>query len=113
MISDVSGKLLGQFAECLAGRLGEAEGGAAADTAGAAAADTAGPAAADTDPPAATDAAATPVTTAVEEPAEAEAVDLLRVVGGTATARKTAVYGLGAVLLAVLAWVVIRVLRGR
>ena len=102
MISDVSAKLLGQFAECLAGKLGESQ---------------AGPAAAAEDPAGAIEAgvepAAVPVTTAVEEPAEAEPIDLLRVTGGTATARRTAVYGLGAVLLAVLAWVIVRALRRR
>jgi uncharacterized protein len=103
MISDVSAKLLGQFANCLAGKLGEAQGGAAA------------PAAGELDPPSATEGdaepAANPVATTVEAPAEAEPIDLLRVTGGTATARRTAVYGLGAVLLAVLAWVIIRALR--
>jgi carbon monoxide dehydrogenase subunit G len=103
MISDVSAKLLGQFAECLAGKLGESQAVVVGDDAVA-------------DPPpteAGVGPAAAPVTTAVEEPAETEPIDLLRVTGSTATARKTAVYGLGAVLLAVLAWAIVRVLRNR
>ena len=71
MIADVSAKLIGQFADCLAETL--------------------------TGPPA-------------PEPApeeEAEPIDLLKVTGQTETARRLAVYGLGA-LLAVLAWLVLR-----
>jgi carbon monoxide dehydrogenase subunit G len=71
MIADVSAKLIGQFADCLAETL-------------------TGPSA--------------PL---AEEPAEPEAIDLLKVTGQTETARRVAVYGLAA-LLAVLAWLVLR-----
>jgi len=119
MISDVSTKLLGQFADCLAGKLGEGgtpAGGAVAspETAGAGESGTAAESGADTAGAAVTaqSASAAPTTT-VEAPVEAEAVDLFKVVGSTAAARKTAAVGLGAVLLAVLAWVVVRVFRRR
>ena len=105
MISDVSAKLLGQFADCLAGKLGA--GGGAADApaapAGAVAAGGSGDA-----QPAAT---AAPAATSTME--AAEPVDLVRLAGGTDAARKTAVYGLGALVLAVLAWVLVRGLRNR
>ncbi len=42
---------------------------------------------------------------------EAKPIDLLRLTGGTASARRTARYGAGAVLLAWLAWLVLRRLR--
>jgi uncharacterized protein len=126
MISDVSAKLLGQFAECLAGKLGESQspaaaGGAAglggAVAAGGAALPAAGDATAGSpDPPAevTVEPSTAPVAAAtVEAPAEVEPIDLLRVTGGTAVARRTAVYGLGAALLAVLAWVIVRALRNR
>jgi len=71
MIADVSAKLIGQFADCLAETL-------------------AGPPAPEPAP---------------EE--EAEPIDLLKVTGQTETARRLAVYGLGA-LLVVLAWLVLR-----
>lgn len=118
MISDVSAKLLGQFAECLAGKLGQSQTAAAA---GPVAAGTvgAGPVAGDAtagspDLPAAAEPSTAPATAAtVEAPAEAEPIDLLRVTGGTAAARRTAAYGVGAAVLAVLAWVIVRVLRRR
>jgi carbon monoxide dehydrogenase subunit G len=122
MISDVSTKLLGQFADCLAGKLAEADapaggavGGGApagADTAGAADSGAAAESGAGTTGAAvpAKSASAAPTAT-VEAPAEAEAVDLFKVVGSTAAARRAAVVGLGAALLAVLAWVVVRVFR--
>ena len=79
MIGDVSAKLIGQFADCLAGELTAA-------------------------PPAAR--AAEPATDPVAEPV-AEPIDLLRVTGGTATARRLA--GLAtAVVVAVLAWLGLR-----
>jgi uncharacterized protein len=119
MISDVSAKLLGQFAECLAGKLGESQTAAAAPAATAApgAPAAAGAAAAgSSDPPAevAPEPSTAPVASAtVAAPAEAEAVDLLRVVGGTHAARATATYGIGALLLAALVWVIVRALRNR
>jgi carbon monoxide dehydrogenase subunit G len=87
MISDVSAKLIGQFADCLAETL---------------AAPAPAPAPAATGPAPEADQAAPP-----PPPAEAEPIDLLRVTGGTPAARRLAAYGLGA-LLAVLAWLVLR-----
>src|SRR5688500_6716757 len=86
MISDVSAKLLGQFADCLAGKLGAGDDPAAGSVADAAAA----PVVSGDAQPAATPAA---VATATLE--EAEPVDLFRLAGSTDAARKTAVYGLG------------------
>lgn len=100
MISDVSAKLLGQFADCLAGKLGAGDepavGGPVADVS--AGSEDVRPAAA-------------PVTTATAE--AAEPVDLFRLAGSTDAARRTAVYGLGALVLAVVAWVLVRGLRSR
>ena len=103
MISDVSAKLLGQFADCLAGKLGESEKPAAPSAEPAVAAVDSGDAQL-----AATSA---PAATATMEPAEP--VDLFRLAGSTDAARKTAVYGLGALVLAVIAWVLVRSLRSR
>jgi len=98
MISDVSGKLLGQFSECLAGKLGE--GGVAAEA-----------------PPPAGGAGLEPAATvapaATATAQEAEPVDLFRLAGRTDAARKTAAVGLGALVLAVVAWIVVRALRNR
>ncbi len=82
MIADVTAKLVGQFADCLATTL-------AAGSAEAAPSE------------------AAPVTAS----AEAEPIGLVRLTGGTATARRMAGYGAGVVLLAILAWLVIRRLR--
>ncbi len=100
MIGEVGAKLIGQFADCLADTLtGPAV-----------------PAPAATEPAATEPAAAAPAAT---EPAAAvdrtppavpaEPIDLLRITGSTATARRLAVYALAAVL-AVLLW---RFLRRR
>jgi carbon monoxide dehydrogenase subunit G len=108
MISDVSGKLLGQFADCLAGKLGGGDEPAAAtapvgDT-------TVGKA--ETPSPSG-ESGIQPSGVATAAPAEAEAVDLFRLAGSTDAARKTAVVGIGALLLAVLAWVLVRAVRNR
>jgi carbon monoxide dehydrogenase subunit G len=81
MIADVSAKLIGQFADCLAETL-------------------TGPA-----PAAAVETEEAPT-------AEAEPIDLLRVTGGTPTARRLAGYA-AAALLTVLAWLALRRLRRR
>jgi uncharacterized protein len=99
MISDVSAKLLGQFADCLAGKLAGGEPAAPAEAVAAAGAS------GDVQP------AAAPAATATME--AAEPVDLFRLAGSTDAARKTAVYGLGALVLAVIAWVLVRSLRNR
>lgn len=105
MISDVSGKLLGQFADCLAGKLagGEEPAAPVGDT-------TVGKA--ETPSPSG-ESGIQPAGVATAAPAEAEAVDLFRLAGSTDAARRTAVVGLGALLLAVLAWVLVRTLRNR
>jgi carbon monoxide dehydrogenase subunit G len=111
MISDVSAKLLGQFADCLAGKL--AESGAAVPADAPAPVVEPAPSAAEAAAPAATSAAVeAPAPTSYGPDYQTEPIDLLRVTGGTAAARRTAV-GLGAVLLAVLAWVLVRTLRRR
>jgi carbon monoxide dehydrogenase subunit G len=102
MISDVSGKLLGQFAECLESKL------AGGDVAGVGAAAVPG-----ADTTADAEVAATPAPTATATLEPAEPVDLVRLAGSTDAARKTAVVGLGALVLAVLAWVLVRALRNR
>lgn len=147
MIADVSAKLIGQFADCVATTLtagsepaapesttapeGTAapESVAAPDSAEAdATAPTAGPTpAAQAAADAAIAAAAAEVTStatakaaaerapvarpAVTTSPEAEPIDLLKLTGSTATARRWAGYGVGAVIVAVLAWLVIRWLR--
>ncbi len=96
MIADVSAKLIGQFADCVAQTL----------TSGPEAAAEAGPPA-----PEAAPSGGGWVDEATAPTAEAEPIDLLRLAGSTVTARRLAGYGLAAVLLAVLAWVVARALR--
>jgi carbon monoxide dehydrogenase subunit G len=95
MIADVSGKLLGQFAECLARELGSPA-----------------PAATVTPlEPAAEPGTATVTPAAVPSVRETEPVDLLRVTGSTDAARKLAVYGMIGLLAAVVGWFVVRWLR--
>ncbi len=107
MIGEVGAKLIGQFADCLADTLtGPAVPAPAATEPAAAAPAATEPAAA---APAATEPAAAVDRTAPAVPAEAEPIDLLRITGSTATARRLAVYALAAVL-AVLLW---RFLRRR
>jgi uncharacterized protein len=118
MIADVSAKLLGQFADCLAGTLtgpGETAGadplpgGPAPAGPGAAAVAPAGE-----QPRTATEPAPTPgpAPAARAAPAEAEPIDLLKLTGSTPTARRVAAYGLGALVVALLGWLVVRWLRG-
>jgi uncharacterized protein len=145
MIAEVGGKLIGQFADCLADTLGEQatapadappappalrrEQSVSGSTAGTATSATAGPspavsgdaaASAGEDSVAVSDPALAPAGHLVEgkrqrvpssAPAEAEPIDLLRLTGATATARRITGYGAGAVLLAGLAWLVLRRLR--
>jgi uncharacterized protein len=103
MLADVSDKLIAQFAGCLAETItGPA------------------PSAADEAPPAGT--AAESATAAAPEAApaaagrpvpqaEAKPVDLLRVAGSTGAAKRYAGYLAGLVVLAVLVWLLIRLLR--
>jgi len=108
MIADVSAKLIGQFADCLARTLsaGTPEpSGAAPATTAAAAPDRRGGAAV-TEPGTVT---APPAYR--PEPVEPEPIDLLRITGGTPAARRFAAYGVGAILLAAVAVLVIRRFR--
>jgi carbon monoxide dehydrogenase subunit G len=133
MIADVSAKLIGQFADCVAttltaGSQPEAPAEPPAEPRAEPAAEPAAPATGPTPAvqaaaDAATAAAAAEVTStaaarAAAEPApaattstEAKPIDLLKLTGSTATARRWAGYGVGAVIVAVLAWLVIRWLR--
>lgn len=140
MIADIGAKLIGQFADCVAGKLtgtpltGTPD--ARPSPATSAATTSAGATSAPSTSAAATSAAATsapstsaaptsaPTTSAPATPApatatgwsavqgvEAEPLDLLRLTGGTATARRLAVAGVGTALLALLAWAATRRLR--
>jgi uncharacterized protein len=132
MIADVGGKLIGQFADCVAGKLSESGEGPAplAETAAGPPAETtaepsagpeaAGPAPSDDAVAAAAAALAasaqkgsTPETSGAvtSEPAELEPIDLLKLTGSTPAARRLAGYGLGVVVLAVLIWLATRWLR--
>jgi len=153
MIADVGGKLIGQFADCLAGELrsgatpaapaapaasaseSEAESGSpnnhgsavereltAAATAGTGAARTlptgadpsGGPGSGATGRPAAAPAVPAPATTAATATtprpaaAEAEPIDLLKLTSGSPAARRLAAIGAGALILAALAWLLLR-----
>lgn len=115
MLSDVGGRLIGQFADCLAGKLsGEPDAGPAS------AASAAGSDATPPDAPAGSgDAAASaaPAAGSKVEPAavsepetEVEPIDVLRLSVGTAAARYAGLIALSAGA-AVLTWLVIRALR--
>lgn len=97
MLADVSGKLLGQFAECLADTLSGPAPEAPAETAA--------------EPGAAEPGTATATPQPVAPPREAEAVDLLRVAGSTTAAKRYAGYAGGFAVVAALIWLVIRLLR--
>jgi carbon monoxide dehydrogenase subunit G len=109
VMSDVSAKLLGQFADCLAGKLSGDSGESASGAVASAGVPADAGVSAESTPPAAT--TPTPTTPATLD--EPEPVDLFRLAGSTDAARKTAVYGLGALLLALIAWVLVRSLRRR
>jgi hypothetical protein len=127
MIADVGAKLIGQFADCVASTLTAAPPepipAPAQAPAQAPAAQGAEPAAAAQSPPAALPPTATvpptaePAQTAEPAPAptpasrEAEPIDLLKLTGSTATARRLAWYALGTALLVALAWATVRWLR--
>jgi carbon monoxide dehydrogenase subunit G len=124
MIADVGAKLIGQFADCVASTLTAAPPEPIPAPAQAPAAQGAEPAAAAQSPPAALPPTATVPPTAAEpaqtaEPApaptpaspEAEPIDLLKLTGSTATARRLAWYTLGTALLVALAWATVRWLR--
>jgi carbon monoxide dehydrogenase subunit G len=125
MLADVSGKLIGQFADCLAGKL--AASAPAAEPAPAAGpaptpAPSPGPSPSPVAPAPAPPAAAAPVVS--QSPAaapsaslapaaehEVEPIDLLKVTGISAAFRRYAPYGAGVIVLGVLIWLLIRGLR--
>jgi carbon monoxide dehydrogenase subunit G len=122
MIADVGGRLLGQFADCLATTLAESDAtGGGADRATAEAAPAvpepapavveAGPAAVQAAAPAA--AIPAPRTRAATVPARpsADAIDLLQVTGVSAAARRVAPYLIGFIAGVVVTWAVITLLR--
>jgi uncharacterized protein len=125
MIADVGGRLLGQFADCLATTLAESDAtGGGADRATAEAVPAvpepapagleAGPAAVPTAAAAAPAAAVpAPRTGAATVPARpsADAIDLLQVTGVSAAARRVAPYLIGFIAGVVVTWAVITLLR--
>jgi carbon monoxide dehydrogenase subunit G len=110
MIADVGAKLIGQFADCVASTLsaGPAEPSVAQPAPAAEPARAAVPEPADQAQPAQP---AAHQAHASSLPAEAEPIDLLKLTGSTATARRLARYAVGALLLATLTWVTVRWLR--
>jgi len=102
MIADVSAKLIGQFADCLASTITAAPAAAAAVPGPEPAAATA----AEPEPAAAVPA---PVPVPVRQ---AEPIDLLRLTGSTRTGRRLALMAGGAVVAGVAAWLVVRWLTG-
>jgi uncharacterized protein len=124
MLADVSGKLLGQFADCLAGKLAAAPDPAPAPAPSpgpspvAAPSPTSGAAppspASTPSSPASTPPAPAPAAAASAAPApsdEVEPIDLLKVTGISGAVRRYAPYGLAVIVLGVLVWLVIRWLR--
>jgi carbon monoxide dehydrogenase subunit G len=114
MIADVGAKLIGQFADCVASTLSAvpAEPSAVpAEPSVAQPAPAAPPARAAPPEPAAQAQSAAHQVQASSLPAEAEPIDLLKLTGSTATARRLARYAVGALLLATLTWVTVRWLR--
>jgi carbon monoxide dehydrogenase subunit G len=116
MISDVGGRLLGQFADCLATTLAEGGGPQAAAEPAAAEPAVAEPA---YEAPAATASTAAPTAALPSAPAEAatppprrsaDAIDLLQVTGISAMARRAAPYVIGFVAGAVVTWAIIKLL---
>jgi carbon monoxide dehydrogenase subunit G len=113
MLADVSGRLLGQFADCLAGRLAE-ESAPAAVTAAAPSVEAPAAAAPSVEAPATTE---EPAVAAVQAPARpaaqarAEPIDLLAVTGVGPAVRRALPYVLTFVAGAAVMWIVLRVLR--
>jgi carbon monoxide dehydrogenase subunit G len=101
MLSDVSAKLIGQFADRLAETLGAPVPAAAREPATA-------PQPATTPDP--TTAPAPTTTTTAEPVAEPEPIDLLRLAGSSPQVRRLAAYGLAGLLVAIV-WLVLRRLR--
>ncbi|MEN3305144.1 MAG: uncharacterized protein V7603_1346 [Micromonosporaceae bacterium] len=92
MLADVSGKLINQFAGCLADTI-------------------TGPAPSAAESPEPADALSSPVEAPQAAAPEVEAVDLLRVAGSTNAAKRYAAYLGGLVVVGALVWLVIRLLR--
>jgi carbon monoxide dehydrogenase subunit G len=129
MLADVSGKLLNQFADCLAGQLAapapeptaesapqsatgsapEAATGSAPEAAAAPAPAPAGDRPAAASP--ASSAAGAPAPPAPAPPDEVEPIDLLKVTGISGATRRYASYAAGVIVVGALVWLVIRWLR--
>lgn len=127
MLADVSGKLLGQFADCLAGKLA-APAPDSSPTPAPSPGPSPSPAASTPEPaspspspsaaavpaPAPSSAAPAPAAQASAAPApsdEVEPIDLLKVTGISGAVRRYAPYGLAAIVLGVLIWLIVRALR--
>lgn len=101
MINDVGGKLLGQFADCLATTLGQpsaeeaAPAGAATETSTTGSADAA-------------DESSPDEVTAEQARVEVEPIDLLEITGARAAMRRYAPAAVVAALLALLVWFIVR-----
>jgi uncharacterized protein len=97
MLADVSGRLLGQFADCLAGKL--------------AAPARSAPSPAPVPVPAAATASAASAGPVPATPDDVQPIDLLKVTGVSNAARRYAPYGLAVIALGAVLWLVIRWLR--
>lgn len=106
MLSDVGGKLIGQFADCLAGKLSEAQAPPPPEETAA----TVGAVDPAADPIAAREASAAAGERSDTQPAEeAKPIDLLEVTGAGAMARRYGPYVLlGLVVLAIVLWLALR-----
>jgi uncharacterized protein len=137
MLADVSGKLLGQFADCLAGKLAATDSsptpapspGPSPSPAASTPASSPEPASPSPSPSAAATPAPSSATPAPAAPAsaapasaapasaapapsdEVEPIDLLKVTGISGAVRRYAPYGLAAIVLGVLIWLIVRALR--
>jgi carbon monoxide dehydrogenase subunit G len=103
MLNDVGGKLLGQFADCLATTLGETSG---AKTTAATAASTSE--AADEGRRADLERGAVEEVEAENAEFDVEPIDLLEITGAQAAIRRYGPYAAGAALVAVLLWIILR-----
>ena len=124
MLADVSGKLLGQFADCLAGKLADSapapapapapDASSAPAPAPAPVPPASAPVTASSASPASASSAPAPTGSASAAPAppdEVQPIDLLKVTGISGAVRRYAPYALGVVVLGAVIWLVIRALR--
>jgi carbon monoxide dehydrogenase subunit G len=106
MIADVGAKLIGQFADCVASTLASAPTEPAESGPPPPPAQPAPPV-----PPVPPVPPAQPAPAPAPASAEAQPIDLLKLTGSTASARRMARYALGTALLATLVWAALRWLR--